>query len=255
MTRLTRRVRRALWGASGRLGWPVALPGSPPLTVLITYFHPARARHAEDQVRNALRCRFVGKVVAASHNPELRAETLVQAGDPRLVFVNASERRGSGYRWTVAETFDPEFLLAIDDDILLRASQIAGLYRHLLRRPEVVHGLSGIQRRDDGALDFMDRRNVEVDYLCEVYALTRQHLKRYGELRARVTDAPVAESLDSAFDFVVVSRAGRGRARIHDLGHILRCETFKTPGVALHKQGDFESKLVSVLRSLDNGNL
>lgn len=251
MSRMTRRVRRLLWIANGRLGRSVAAPELPPLTVLITYFNPARARHADAQIRNVLRCCFVDRVIVLSHNPDLRADTLVRVRDPRLVLVNAGKRLGCGHRWVVALAEDPEYLLVIDDDILLRTSQIPRLFSLLVARPDVPHGMSGVRRHEDGFLAFVDRRSTEVDYLCEVYALTRQHLTRYWELRALVTDPSVAERVDSAMDFILVSRSGVGRAQVHDVGHILRCETFRTPGVAVHKESDFQRAIQEVSLALD----
>jgi hypothetical protein len=251
VSRFSRRTRCALWRASGRVGRSVTLAVSSRLTVLITLFHPVRAVHADAQVRNVLRCRFVEKVVVSSHNPDVNANASVRVRDPRLTFVNAPEKRGCGHRWTVAAALDPDSLLVIDDDVFLGASQIAGLFQHLVSVPRVPHGLSGIRHLENDGLDFVDRQDVPVDYLCEVYAVTRQHLRRYAELRARVANvAPVDELIDSALDFMVVSCAGSGRPRIHDLGHILRCETFKTPGVAVHKRAGFETNVLQVAQSL-----
>ena len=251
MSRYTRRVRCALWRASGRIGPSVTLALPQRLTVLITCFHPVRAVHLDTQARTALRCRFVEKVVVSSHNPDVKAEAWVRVRDPRLLFQNVPEKRGCGHRWTVAAALDPEFLLVIDDDIFLRASQIAALFQQLVSLPRVPHGLSGIRELEDGYLDFVDRQEVGVDYLCEVYAVTRQHLRRHAELQTLATAAaPVGELIASAFDFMVISRAGNGRPHVHDLGHILRCETFKTPGVAVHKHDGFEAHLRQVAQAL-----
>jgi len=251
MSRLARRVRYGLWCASGRVGRSVSLDVAQRLTVLITCFHPVRVVHIDALVRHALRCRFVERVVVSSHNPDVKAEALVRVTDRRLTFLNAPERRGCGHRWTVAAALDPEHLLVIDDDILLSACQIAGLFQHLVGLPAVPHGLSGFRQLDAGGGDFVDRQDVTVDYLCEVYAVTRQHLRRYAELRTRVENvAPVGELIDAVFDFVVVGRTGSGRPRIHDLGRILRCETFKTPGVAVHKREGFEAQMLQVAEAL-----
>jgi hypothetical protein len=226
------------------------------LTVLITCFHPARAVHLDAQVRNALRCRFVERVVVSSHNPDVGSHIAVRVRDPRLTLLDTPVKRGCGHRWTVAGTLDPAYLLVVDDDMLLRTAQIAGLFHRLVDEPDVPHGLSGLRHVGDDGLEFVDRRDASVDYLCEAYAITREHLSRHAMLRASVGDAePVGRLVDAAFDFMLVSRTGRGRPRIHDLGHILRCETFATRGVAVHKDDGFEAQLQLVARALASHDL
>jgi len=251
VSRLARRLRYALWHASARLGRGCSLDTPQRLTVLITCCHPARVVHVDTLVRHVLRCHFVDAVVVSSHNPAVRAEDTVRVRDQRLMFLNATERRGCGLRWPVAAALDPEYLLVIDDDMLLRASQVAGLFQHLVALPAVPHGLSGMRRDEGGALAFVDRRDVGVEYLCEVYAVTRRHLRRYAELRTDLGNvARVGNAIDSAFDFLVISSAGSGPPRIHDLGHILRCETFKAPGVAVHREDGFAASMAHVTDAL-----
>jgi hypothetical protein len=249
MSRLTRRARYALWRAGGRLGRQVDVDLPHRLTVLITCFHPRRAAHVDPQVRNVLRCRFVEQVVVSSHNPDVHAGSVVAVRDPRLVLLDSPVKRGCGHRWTVAGALDPEYLLVIDDDMLLRPAQIAGLHRQLVARPEVPHGLSGFRYLEDAVLEFVDRRSTSVSFLCEAYAVTRRHLARHAALRAQLTE-PLGELVDSAFDFMLISRAGSGDPRIHDLGHILRCETFAARGVAVHKEARFEANALDVARAV-----
>jgi hypothetical protein len=221
----------------------VSAHGPAPLTVLITCFHRERAQHLDAMVRQALRCRFVGRVVVSSHNPDLRAEEAVRVRDGRLRLLTETCARGCGHRWSVARRLDPEYLLAIDDDLLLRAGQIARLYRHLVDRPERPHGVAGLRQTGHG-LAFHDSEELELDYLCEAYALTRAHLRRYGML-ARVAGArpETAPLVERELDFVVVSATGSGRPLIHDTGRLLRSDTFKTPGIAVHLTPGFFDRI------------
>jgi len=77
------------------------------LTALIAYYHPVRSRHVEPQVRNLLRCPFVGTVVVLNDNPNLRIDPQLKAIDNRVVMVNQDVRRGCSHRWVVAASSIP----------------------------------------------------------------------------------------------------------------------------------------------------
>jgi hypothetical protein len=173
-------------------------------------------------------------MVVTSHNPE-------------------SIPSGCGRRWATASTLDPPYLLVIDDDMLLWPTQVARLYERLLEDPGVPHGLSGLVQTVDRGFTFITRRDGCVDYLCEAYAVTRDHLRRYAALLA---DEQVRLSaslmVDTAHDFAVISATGDGRPRIHDVGRIHRCRTHVDGSVAVHRSPTFWSELVAVSAALRN---
>jgi len=51
-------------------------------------------------------------------------------------------------------------------------------------------------------------------------------------------------------DDVVMSRMGRGRAKTHDIGPVLRCRTYHTRSVALHRMAGFDPGRREVLAAL-----
>lgn len=245
-------VRYASWILSGRAGKSLPQRPWPTLTVLIAYYHPIRSRHVEPQVRNLLRCPFVGKVVVLNDNPSLRLDPRLTSLDDRVVVVNQDVRHGCSYRWVVASEFDPEYLLVIDDDLLLFPRQVEALFEALLADPDVPHGFAGMQRADGDRLDYVQRRDVTVHYLTEVYALTRKHLARYHQLYARLeASLAPAECVTMPGDFVVINRSGSRPPRIHRTGRLLRCPSFKQPGIAIHQSASFWDKVARLERLLD----
>jgi choline kinase len=87
-------------------------------------------KHINPQVRNILKCDFVEKLVISNHNPEMSIENKVETRDKRLVFINQETKRGCGYRWVIANGFNPEYLIVVDDDILLFPSQLQKLFEN-----------------------------------------------------------------------------------------------------------------------------
>ena len=222
------------------------------VTVLITYYNPARFRHINHQLRNMLKCDFVERIVISNHNPEIRIDDFVKVSDPRLVVVNQSVRQGCGYRWHVAHQFSPDYLIVLDDDILLFPWQVKKLFASLIAEPEVPHGLAGMVREEKNYLQYHQREDLPVDYICEVYAITNAHLDRYLYLRDQIeATTELTESIESATDFIVISRAGSLKPKIHSVGYLVRCPTFNTIGVALHKEGAFFGRIKATALALD----
>ena len=71
---LARKLKYVLWTLNGYVGRTVSAHAPQKVTVLITYYHPARMQHIEPQVRNILKCTFVEQLVISNHNPDVRIE-------------------------------------------------------------------------------------------------------------------------------------------------------------------------------------
>src|SRR5215211_7415156 len=103
--------------------------------------------------------------------------------------------------------------------------------------------------------EFRDRENLEVDFLCEVYAVTGSQLNRYMELNSYISsDEQIAQIVDATADFMVISQTGKSKPKIHDVGRLFRDETFKMEGVAVHKNQTFDEhvgKVFSILKDLE----
>jgi hypothetical protein len=240
-----------LWAIYGFVGSKVSLKRTQKVTVLITYFNPLRMRNLEFQIRNILKCDFVEKIIISNHNPDININDKTGIRDNRLIFINQPIKRGCGYRWLVANEYKFEYLIVIDDDFLISARQLAALFESLLKEPKTPHGLSGMRFFQNGNYEFCDKENVEVDFLCEIYAVTKSQLKRYVEIKESISgDMEIAGIVETAADFLVISQTGYSKPKIHEVGRLFRDETFKMDGVAVHKEHEFNQKLVKVLDAI-----
>lgn len=253
MRRYARRIKYLFWKTNGYFGRRITLEIPQKVTVLITYYNPLRMEHIDPQIRNILKCQFVDKIFVSNHNPEIQIEDMVKIRDERLVFLNQKTQRGCGYRWIIANEINPEYLIVVDDDILLFPSQLRTLFENLIKEPEIPHGISGMLHLDDGEFEFHEKENMQVDYLCETYAVSRQNLHRYLELESFVTkDDSLSKMIESSADFMLISQTGSQNPKIHNVGRLFRCPTFNEPGVAVHKAPGFDANMVEVSRALNN---
>jgi hypothetical protein len=238
------------WVMYGYIGWKLRLKASQKLTVLIASYHPARLRKINHQIRNLLKCEFVEKVVISSHNPAVEIEECVTLTDRRLVLLSQGVRRSGGYRWVVAREFAFEYLIVIDDDIVMFPWQLKILFENLLKDPSVPHGLSGMIQMQNGDLQFHQREDIQVHYLTEIYAVTRKHLDQYFKMVELFVEqsSDLADPLERLADFVVISQTGPKHPRIHRAGRIFRDETYNAQGVATHKDEQFSNVVNQVSR-------
>lgn len=253
MPALTRKLRYALWVANAYLGREVFLDIPQKATVLITYYHPARMAQVEPQVRNILKCHFVDRLVLSNHNPEVNIEEKVKIKDRRLHFINQKQRRGCGYRWFVAQELSPDYLIVVDDDILFFPGQLARLFRQLVAEPMRPHGITGMLQQANADLEYHEKKEMVVDFLCEAYAVTGAQVSRYLELRNQIAkDEQLAEMIDSAADFMVISQTGSQKPKIHHVGRLFKSDTFKQAGVAVHKNDGFDKMVSQVGQALSH---
>lgn len=232
------------WVANGYFGKRLSIPGPQKLTVLITYFNPVRMTKIDHQLRNIFKCSFVEKVIISNHNPDVDIRDRIKVKDSRLGILNQAVRQGCGYRWQIASEINPEYLVVIDDDLFLFPGQLTKLFNALLADPAIPHGLSGINCLPDGSYEFRDREDREMDFLCEIYALTKEHLGHYMKTYADLSsNEQIIRIVNSTTDFILLSHTGVSRPKIHDVGRLFRDETFKTEGVAVHKREMFNEYL------------
>lgn len=246
LKKVAKQVVYMLWILFGFIGWKLQVRGSQKLTVLITYYSPARLRHVNHQIRNLLKCAFVEKVIISCHNPDVKIEEHVRVRDPRLVLLNQSVRRACGYRWKVAREYASHYLVVVDDDIVLFPWQLKVLFENLLLAPGIPHGLSGMIHNEDGDLEFHQREDIEVHYLTEMYAVTREQIEQYFEMMNifEKQDANLPAEIEYLSDFVVISQTGKQNPRIHKAGRLFRDDTYNAQGTAIHKEEQF-SRIVN----------
>jgi hypothetical protein len=246
-------VKTAIWILTGYFDRQITINTPQKVTVLITYFNPVRMKNINHQIRNILKCDFVERLIISNHNPEVHIQDRITVKNARITVQNQTVKRGCGFRWQVASEFAFEHLIVIDDDFLLSSSQLADLFQVLIAQPDIPHGLSGMNLVPSGGYEFLDRQSREVDFLCEIYAVTRGQLNRYLDITSIITnDEKIAKSVDSTADFLVISRMGTSKPKIHDLGRIFRDQSFKMEGVAVHKDQTFDQNVEHVLNAIQN---
>jgi len=229
-------LKMVLWMGNGYLGRRFFLADPDKLTVLITYFDPARMFRINHQLRNILKCNFVERVIISNHNPRVNIQERIKIKDRRVKVISQIVKRGCGFRWQIANEIKPSYLVVIDDDLFIFPEQLTRLFKSLLAEPEIPHGLSGMLCFPDGSYEFHDEENREVDFLCEIYAVTQKHLDRYMDIYADLSsNESVSKIVDSATDFIIISQTGIFRPKIHNVGRLYRDGTFKKEGVAVHK--------------------
>jgi len=253
MRKLLRDLKYNLWALNGFVGLRQSSKYDQKVTVLITYYNPVRMKHVNHQIRNILKCDFVEKVIISNHNPDIDINTLVEVKSKQVIVLNQDVRRGCGYRWQVAQQFAPDYLIVVDDDILLFPWQLKTLFNSLITEPEIPHGFAGMVRQKDGYLEYRQKEDRSIDYLCEIYAITGSQLERYGTLRGEVVkNESLTKIVDSAADFMVVSQTGSRNPKIHDGGRLFRCPTYNAEGVAVHMDNSFDTGILEVIKSLDD---
>lgn len=255
--RASRKLRRQafyrLWMLYGYVGPRLSLPLRENVTVIIPSYSVERVRFVAHNVRALLKCDFVERVVVSNHNPATRIGDWVRIKDARLTLLDHAVRHGSGWGWLVARQFDPDYLISIDDDLVVLPNQVAGLFRKLIAEPGIPHGRAGAVGSQYHQCPSNPSRELEVDELYVVYAVTGAHLKRYQELLSALTAGAYAsnDSIEYLADDILISRTGSAKPKIHNVGRLFHLPTFDKPGVAIHKEPGFEKKRLQVRRAVD----
>lgn len=218
------------------------------IMAILTSYNTERLKNIDPIIRSILKCEFIEKVVVSNHNPDIKLEQWVRVKDERLKLINQNTRYGPGYRWEIAYGEDSDFIILIDDDLFIYPGQIKILIQHLFRQPGIPHGITGHYNTN-----YYQNLEMEVDTLNQIYAITRQHLEKYFELlnAIKVIDHTAYESIELYADDVLISRSGINKPMIHNIGSLLRCNTARKPGVAMHLEENFIEKRNRVVNVLD----
>jgi hypothetical protein len=213
-----------------------ALANDARLTVIVRTFPRQRLRNIGPLLRYLLACSFVEKVIVTNNNPAQRIAE--RFGGGRVVAIDQPVRQGAAIAWRLAGDEPADHFLVLDDDVLIYPSQVARLLSALVAAPAVPHGFAG---RD--ANGFVSSREAEVVELHCAYAATRAHVRRYLDYSDRL-EAAIGASPETAGvgDYVLISRAGGGLPRIHDIGFVAMCPTAEAPDVAVYRANDFSAR-------------
>ena len=215
---------------------------------ILTCYNLERMKNIEPIVRSILKCTFIEKIIVSNHNPSVILEHWVRIKDKRLKLVNQMTRRGPGSRWKLAHEEGSEFIILIDDDMLVYPSQLEILFNHLVKQPDIPHGITGHYKSE-----YYQNKEMEVGTLNQIYAITRQHLVKYFELSEAIKaiDYMAYEDIEFYADDILISKSGINKPRIHNVGTLLRCPTARKPGVAMHLEENFLKKRIRVIDVLE----
>ena len=206
--------------------------------VLLSYKRPKNLPWIS---RSLLKNDFVSRVIVSNNNPEMRMEDWFDFSDPRLEIVNQDVRRRAGYRYEIAKDLTEDYFIFIDDDIFLRPSQIATLYKALLENPASAHGVWGQRFYKDGD-GFSWKSGVsnfegELDVINRAYFLTRHHARNFLQLLHKLE---IERVVDLKFgDDMILSFSGKNRPMCHDVGFLIDCPSKDADDVAIWKENEF----------------
>lgn len=250
-------LRYARWIAHVHLGRSVHGRSDATCTVvLLSYKRPA---NMDMQVRSALKCSFVERVIVCNNNPEIKISDWVKVRDPRIHLLDRSVRTGPGMRIALAATSETEFVLSFDDDAFHSPTQLAALFEALVADPSVVHGTEGEVRIPGKILTSSDSNypfecgrkgmRCEVDAVTQGYAFTRTHAHRCLEL-FRLLGMPEPEAIFNGED-LTLSASGDGKPRLEDIGAFAECLSCFADDKALNRVPGFFAARVELYRKLE----
>lgn len=171
--------------------------------------------------------------------------------DNSRVVVSRARNIGAGRRLSYSERLTCDLVIAIDDDLFLRAPQIAELVAQSHRDPTRVHGVWGqlILEVDGSPRLRSGIMNVDrpVDILNRAYAFTPQHacnaLRIADKLGLRRDNlGPV--------DDILLSFGATHQPMCHNVGVLYECKTSNQPGIAVWKQPGFEHVRIATVERL-----
>lgn len=181
-------------------------------------------------------------------DPERRLHMLPKS---TRIIARRAPNIGPGRRLTYAAGLPCDFVIAIDDDLFLSASQITELIARSVEDPARVHGIWGQLNVDvDGGV--RSRRGVKyvnrpVDILNRVYVFTPEHARN----ALKIADSLGLEP-DKLWhiDDILLSFGAARRPMCHDIGIIYECKSSNQPGIAVWRQPGFGQSRIEVVEKL-----
>lgn len=218
------------------------------ITALLASYHHERLKNLQPLLQSILKCKFIHRVILSNHNPGNTLENWINIKDERFVVLNQPVRRGPGYCWELARSDHSDFYILIDDDFLVTPRQIKLLLQHLISSPDVPHGITGHTETD-----YFQNVDIEVDRLSQIYAITYLHLDHYFQYleTIRAIDPDAFSAIEHFAHEIVMSRTGKGKPRIHHVGHLSRCHTARQAGIAIHKEDNFDMERQKVFKAIN----
>lgn len=221
---------------SAEYACPISEPKA--AAVLLSYKRP---RNLPWIAKSLLKNDFVERVIVSNNNPEMSMEDWFDFSDSRLQLVNQDVRRRAGYRYEIAKDLTEEYYIFIDDDLFLLPSQIAALYRELLKNPGPAHGVWGQRFYKDGDgfswKSGFSHFDGELDVINRAYFLTRRHVDNFIW---NLHELGIERVVDLKFgDDMILSFSGEKRPLCHDVGLLIDCPTKDSDDIAIWKENEF----------------
>jgi hypothetical protein len=219
--------------------YPASVPH--PFTIILQSYK--RPWNIEPMVRMFLRFECIEQVIVSNNNPDVVLR--LPLTDGRLKVINQSHQYPASMFALLARDAaqdDARFFLAVDDDLFLFPHQLAALMQSLLQDPSIPHGVVGQIRTDTG--EWLHHRTGDrvVDVLNRAYAFTADHIYRYMQILDRLGYSSDEAKAQLPFGSdMILSKSGKDRPRIHDVGRLLSCPTNAKPGIARFKDAGFSA--------------
>ena len=227
-------------------------------TVIVNSYN--REKNIEHIIRAALKCDFVDKVIVSNNNPQIKLEKWVKAKSSRVILIGQKFRKRCRYRWVIAAKNPNRFYIAIDDDVFVYPEQLLNLFESLIDDPNVPHGMFGSvynlkdpnDEERSSAYSYCYGRNMPVDVLHQIYAVTNEHVSNYFKLLSdvKVYNNEVSNILRKVGDDIVISHSGSELPKIHDFGIVLECPSHETEAMATFQKSGFYQRRIRIFREV-----
>ncbi len=211
-------------------------------------------------VEAALMCGFVEKVIVSNNNPQVQIENWVKASDDRVQLIQHNFRKRCRYRWIIAAKNPRQYYIAIDDDLFVFPEQLKKLFESLINDPSVPHGMFGSvyissdpnKEEISSTYSYINNRNMSVDVLHQIYAVTNDHVSNYFGLLAKIrrNNREVSNFLRRIGDDIVMSHSGSERPKTHAFGFVLECPSHNRTGLATFQDLEFSQRRIKIFREV-----
>ncbi len=216
--------------------------------ILLSY---KRIQNIEPIIKAALKCSFIDRIIVSNNNPdEYDIHDWMVFTDPRVVLINQKKNEGFGNRWNIAINDKNDNFILIDDDIFIKPKQLKILFEHLISNKNIPHGLAG----SINFKKFVDRRDVQVEILHQIYAVTRDHIEKYFEYKNLLEQLPSLKNINivNSADDIIISFTGNSYARIYNTGIVLRCPFSHDENIASYLQDGFYEQRKMIIDELND---
>lgn len=225
-----------------RMGVRIQTDGDEKVTVVILSYK--RMGNIRQILTGVLLCDFVGRVIVSNNNPDIDLSQYIPQTDPRLELIQHKVHRGPSYRYDVAQSYDSEYFICIDDDVFPSPWQLRKMFKALTKDPSRPIGSGGelydVEKQEWKQILsrglFSGNNTCSVDVIMHIYAFTSRHLQQYFEYLPAI--GLLNKDVHSSED-VIISFTGDDRPIFMNVGFLSYCSTSIDPAVATWQRDGF----------------